>query len=66
LEDLNKDKIHSIKMDVKEIKWDGVVWNKLIWLMRGTSGGLMDPCEQYNTLLGSMNCREFFAYLKNH
>jgi len=28
-------------MDVKEIRWDGVVWNKLIWLMTGTSGGLV-------------------------
>jgi hypothetical protein len=24
LEDLNTDKIHNIKMDVKEIRWDGV------------------------------------------
>jgi hypothetical protein len=24
LEDLNIDKLHNIKMDVKEIRWDGV------------------------------------------
>jgi len=28
-------------MDVKEIRWDGVVWNKLIWLMTEISGGLV-------------------------
>jgi hypothetical protein len=28
----------NIKMD---LRWDGVVWNGLIWLRIGTSGGLL-------------------------
>jgi hypothetical protein len=31
----------SIKMDLREIGWDGVVWIRLIWLRIGTSGGLL-------------------------
>jgi hypothetical protein len=31
----------NIKMDLREIRWDGVVWIGLIWLRIGTSGGLL-------------------------
>jgi hypothetical protein len=27
------------KMDLEEIRWDGMDW--MIWLRRGTSGGLL-------------------------
>jgi hypothetical protein len=33
--------VDSIKMDLREIRWDGVVWIGLIWLRIGTSGGLL-------------------------
>jgi hypothetical protein len=32
----------SIKMDLREIGWDDVVWIGLIWLRMGTSGGLFE------------------------
>jgi hypothetical protein len=31
----------NIKMDLREIEWDGVDWIGLIWLRIGTSGGLI-------------------------
>jgi hypothetical protein len=31
----------NIKMDLREIGWDGMVWIGLIWLRIGTSGGLL-------------------------
>jgi hypothetical protein len=31
----------SIKMDLREIGWDGVVWTGLIWLRIGTIGELL-------------------------
>jgi hypothetical protein len=31
----------NIKMDLREIGWDGVVWIGLIWLIIRTSGGLL-------------------------
>jgi hypothetical protein len=33
--------VYDIKMDVREIGWDGAVWIGLIWLRIGTSGGLL-------------------------
>jgi hypothetical protein len=30
-----------IKMDLREIGWDGVDWIDMIWLRIGTSGGLL-------------------------
>jgi hypothetical protein len=30
---------HNIKMDIQEL--DGGVWNGLLWLMMGASGGLL-------------------------
>jgi hypothetical protein len=30
-----------LKMDLREIGWDGVVWIELIWLRIGTNGGLL-------------------------
>jgi hypothetical protein len=32
--------VDNIKMDLREIGWDGMVWIGLIWLRIGTSGGL--------------------------
>jgi hypothetical protein len=31
----------NIKMDLREIGWDGVVWPGLIWLGIRTGGGLL-------------------------
>jgi hypothetical protein len=31
----------NIKMDLREIGWDGVVWIGFIWRRIGTSGGLL-------------------------
>jgi hypothetical protein len=31
----------NIKMDLREIGWDGVDWIGLIWLRIGTIGGLL-------------------------
>jgi hypothetical protein len=33
--------VDNIKMEVKEIGWDGVVWTGSNWLRIGTSGGLL-------------------------
>jgi hypothetical protein len=33
--------VDIIKMDFREIGWDGVVWIGLMWLRIGTSGGLL-------------------------
>jgi hypothetical protein len=33
--------VGNIKMDLREIAWDGVVWIGLIWLRIGTSGGFL-------------------------
>jgi hypothetical protein len=31
----------NIKMDLREIEWDGMVWFGSIWLRIGTSGGVL-------------------------
>jgi hypothetical protein len=31
----------NIKMDLREIGWDGMVWTGSIWLRIDTSGGLL-------------------------
>jgi hypothetical protein len=33
--------VNNIKMDLREIGWDGVEWIGLMWLRIGTSGGLL-------------------------
>jgi hypothetical protein len=33
--------VDNIRMDLREIGWDGVEWIGLIWLTIGTSGGLL-------------------------
>jgi hypothetical protein len=33
--------VDNIKIDLREIGWDGVVWTGSIWLSIGTSGGLL-------------------------
>jgi hypothetical protein len=33
--------VDNIKMDLREIGWDGMVWIGLIWLRIGTSVGLL-------------------------
>jgi hypothetical protein len=33
--------VDSIKIDLREIGWDSIVWTGLIWLRIGTSGGLL-------------------------
>jgi hypothetical protein len=33
--------VDNIKMDLREIGWDGVDWIGLIWLRIGSSGGLL-------------------------
>jgi hypothetical protein len=33
--------VDNIKMDFREIGWDGVVWCELIWLRIVTSGGIL-------------------------
>jgi hypothetical protein len=33
-------RVHNIKIDLREIGWDGVDWIGWIWLRIGTSGGL--------------------------
>jgi hypothetical protein len=33
--------VDNIKMDLRDIGWDGVDWIGLIWLRIGTSGGLL-------------------------
>jgi hypothetical protein len=33
--------VENLKMDLREIGWDGIVWNGSIWLRIGTSGGLL-------------------------
>jgi hypothetical protein len=33
--------VDNIKMDHREIGWDGMVWIGLIWLRIGTSGELL-------------------------
>jgi hypothetical protein len=33
--------VGNIKMDLREIGWDGMVWIGLIWLRIGSSGGLL-------------------------
>jgi hypothetical protein len=33
--------VDNIKMDLREIGWDGVEWIGLIWLWIGTCGGLL-------------------------
>jgi hypothetical protein len=33
--------VDNIKMDLREIGWDGMVWTGSIWLRIGTSGGLL-------------------------
>jgi hypothetical protein len=33
--------VDNIKVDLREIGWDGMVWIALIWLKIGTCGGLL-------------------------
>jgi hypothetical protein len=33
--------VDNIKMDLREIGWDGMAWIGLIWLRIGTNGGLL-------------------------
>jgi hypothetical protein len=33
--------VDNIKMDIRGIEWDAMVWIGLIWLRIGTSGGLL-------------------------
>jgi hypothetical protein len=33
--------VDNIKMDLREIGWDGMGWIGSIWLRMGTSGGLL-------------------------
>jgi hypothetical protein len=33
--------VDNIKLDLREIGWDGMVWAGLIWLKIGTSGRLL-------------------------
>jgi hypothetical protein len=33
--------VDNIKIDLREIGWDGMVWTGSIWLRIGTSGGLL-------------------------
>jgi hypothetical protein len=33
--------VDNIKMDLRYIEWDGVVWTGSNWLRIGTSGGLL-------------------------
>jgi hypothetical protein len=33
--------VDNIKMGLREIGWDGMVWIGLIWLRIGTSGGFL-------------------------
>jgi hypothetical protein len=33
--------VDNIKIDLREIGWDGVVWTGSIWLRIETSGGLL-------------------------
>jgi hypothetical protein len=33
--------VDTIKMDLKEIGWDGMVWIESIWLRIGTTEGLL-------------------------
>jgi hypothetical protein len=33
--------VDNIKMDLREVGWDGMVWTGSIWLRIGTSGGLL-------------------------
>jgi hypothetical protein len=33
--------VDNIKMDFREIVWDGMDWTGSIWLRIGTSGGLL-------------------------
>jgi hypothetical protein len=33
--------LDTIKMNLREIGWDGIVWTGLMWLWIGTSGGLL-------------------------
>jgi hypothetical protein len=33
--------VDNIKMDLREIGWDGVEWIGLMWLRIGTIGGLL-------------------------
>jgi hypothetical protein len=33
--------VHNIKIDLREIGWDDMIWTGSIWLRIGTSGGLL-------------------------
>jgi hypothetical protein len=39
--DTRKTEGDNIKMDLREIGWDGMVWIGLMWLRIRTSGGLL-------------------------
>jgi hypothetical protein len=36
--------VDNIKIDLREIRWDGVVWSGSMWLRIRTSGGLLSGC----------------------
>jgi hypothetical protein len=38
--------VDNIKIDLREIGWDGMVWNGSIWLRIGTSEGLFSRRAQ--------------------
>jgi hypothetical protein len=33
--------VDNIRIDNREMGWDGMIWTGLIWLRMGTSGGLL-------------------------
>jgi hypothetical protein len=33
--------VDNIKIDLREIVWNGMVWSGLVWLRIGASGGLL-------------------------
>jgi hypothetical protein len=45
--------VDNIRMDLREIGWDGMVWIGLIWLRTGTLEG---SCEHGNETAGSIKC----------
>jgi hypothetical protein len=54
--------VGNIKMDLREIGWDGVVWIGLIGLRIGTSGG---SCEHGIERSGSIKYWEVLEWLHN-
>jgi hypothetical protein len=54
--------VDNIKMDLREIGWDGMEWIGLIWLRIGTVEG---SCQHGNEPSGSIKCWEFLESLHN-